>query len=500
MPESSARTGGILLHPTSLPGAHGIGELGSEARRCIDLIADMGLSWWQMLPVGPTGYGDSPYQSPSTFAGNPLLIDIEGLVTDGLLTVDEACDHPAFSRHRVDFDRVIHHRSRLLGLAARRFDDRASSEHRSGLASFVECHRPAWLEDFALFTAIKRSCGSAPWWEWDRDLRSRLPTALDAAKSALSADIRSVMIEQYLFEDRFTRLRHHARSRGVGLIGDLPIFVAHDSADVWAHPHLFHLDENGMPTVVAGVPPDYFSETGQRWGNPLYDWGRHRADGFSWWTARMARSMELFDLVRIDHFRGFSAAWHIPASEETAVNGAWIEGPGVDLFDAVALDLGPLPVIAEDLGVITAEVEALRDRLGFPGMKVLQFGFGTESTHAPERFRRNVVAYTGTHDNDTATGWWLDTHPDRIPEHEAARRVLGTNGIDFHWALITALFESVADTVIVPLQDVLGLDSTARMNTPGIEAGNWRWRFDWAAIDDVTVARMRTLALRTGRS
>jgi 4-alpha-glucanotransferase len=369
------------------------------------------------------------------------------------------------------------------------------------LDDFVDRHGPVWLQDFALFTALKRAHRLEPWWRWEEGLRLRRPGDLANARTHLASSISAVLIEQYLFDRQFGRLRRHAAARGVKLIGDLPIFVAHDSADVWAHPDLFRLDERGLPTVVAGVPPDYFSATGQRWGNPVYAWERHERDGFSWWKARMRRSLELFDLVRIDHFRGFSAAWHIPANEETAVVGEWVPAPGIELFDALTDSLGAMPVIAEDLGVITAEVVAMRDRYGFPGMKVLQFGFGSESAHAIDRFRTNVVAYTGTHDNDTAVGWWRDPGQGRAPERALARTQLGLERTEggFARALITALFESIADTVIVPLQDILELGSEARMNTPGVAAGNWRWRFTSEEIDDDRVRWLRTLANRTGR-
>lgn len=492
----------MLLHPTSLPGRHGIGELGREARRFADLIDSMGLSWWQMLPIGPTGYGDSPYQSPSTFGGNPLLIAFDDLVEEGLMTAAEAADHPPFVDGRVDFDQVIPARSRLLAGVTEAFRSRATAEELSRFDAFVDRHGDVWLHDFALFTAIKRANHLEPWWKWDEGLRLRRPEDLAAARERLAAEIEAVLVEQYLFDSQFARLRRYAQDHEIGFIGDIPIFVAHDSADVWANRSLFHLDDQGMPTVVAGVPPDYFSATGQRWGNPLYDWERHAQDGFAWWKARMRRMLELFDLVRIDHFRGFAASWHIPATEATAVVGEWVSAPGVELFDALTDEFGRMPVIAEDLGVITEDVEALRDRYGFPGMKVLQFGFGTESAHALEEFRTNVVAYTGTHDNDTAVGWWTDPDPRRVPEHAAARALLGIDrrGRGFAHRLMTVLFESVADTTVVPLQDVLELGSDARMNTPGVEAGNWRWRFRWDQIDSADVDWMRSLAIRTGRS
>ncbi len=491
------RTSGILLHPTSLPGPLGIGDLGPGAHRFVDLLVEMGQVWWQMLPTGPTGYGDSPYQSPSTFAGNPLLVSPELLVQDGLLDADAISEPPPFPTTRVDFGSVIGHRMALLAEVADRFDQRASPEIRSGFEAFVDEHGPVWLDDFCLFTAIKRHSSLRPWWEWDKGTARRRRRALKRARNAMTAPMRRVAIEQFLFDRHFRKLRDHARESGVRLIGDIPIFVAHDSADVWANRHLFYLDKRGLPTVVAGVPPDYFSVTGQRWGNPLYAWDRH--EGYEWWTARMRRAFDLFDLVRVDHFRGFCAYWAIPASCPTAVEGEWIEAPGMALFEHLEQTFEDLPVIAEDLGVITPDVEELRDRFAFPGMKILQFGFGTESTHSPEQFRPNVVAYTGTHDNDTAVGWFNDPSPDRVPERATALEYLHSDGTEFHWDLIEAVLRSVADTAIVPLQDVLGLGSGARMNTPGTDSGNWQWRFDWPQLGEPARHRMRSLTIESNR-
>lgn len=490
------RSSGILLHPTCLPGRLGIGTLGTPAREFLGALAEMRQSWWQMLPVGPTGYGDSPYQSPSTFAGNPLLIDLDGLVEDGLLRRSDIDDPPPVRSDRVDFGSLIGWRMARLRAAGARLGT------GSGLAdtfeTFCDRHGESWLDDFALFTAIKRAHGMRPWWEWDDALGHRSPDALEEAERALADDIHAIRVEQFLFERQFSAMRDAARALGVGLIGDLPIFVAHDSADVWANRELFLLDASGQPTVVAGVPPDYFSETGQLWGNPLYDWDRHVETGFDWWTRRLGAMLERFDLVRIDHFRGFEAYWEIPAGRETAVEGRWVEAPGVLLFDHLRERFGELPVIAEDLGVITDEVEELRDRYGFPGMKVLQFGFGTESAHAPTEIGEQVIAYTGTHDNDTALGWYEDPDPTRVPERRTARAYLGQG--PFHWLLIQAVFRSPARIAIVPLQDVLGLGSEARMNTPGTDSGNWTWRFEWFRLDRATRSRLRTLTIETGRA
>ena len=474
-----------------------MGDLGPGAHRFLMALAEMAQSRWQMLPIGPTGYGDSPYQSSSTFAGNPLLISPDFLVEEGLLASGDISNSPSLPNSRVDFGSSIRYRRGLLEATAEHFHSRASGPLKEGLEEFVATHGEVWLDEYSLYAALKRAHHLKPWWEWDRSLVRRRRSALKRACRALAPDMRRVTIEQFLFDRHFHRLRSAATADGIGLIGDLPIFVAHDSADVWANQHLFHLDKRGLPTVVAGVPPDYFSETGQRWGNPLYDWKRH--EGFGWWTERMRRAFDLFDLVRVDHFRGFAAFWAIPSSCPTAIEGEWIDAPGTALFEHLNRSFERLPVIAEDLGVITADVEELRDRFGFPGMKILQFGFGTESTHSPDQFRPNVVAYTGTHDNDTAKGWFEDPSPERIPERAKALEFLGGEGTEFNWDLVEAVMRSVADTAIVPLQDLLGLGSEARMNTPGTDSGNWQWRFEWDQLSEPVRARMRSLTLDSQR-
>ena len=493
-PSSLARSAGILLHPTSLPGP-GIGDLGPSARRFTDVLAEMGLRWWQMLPINPTGYGDSPYQSPSTFAGNPLLVSLEDLVEDGLLSSSDIAGD--FDDASVDFEAVIPWKHGLLDRATARFASQPSSAE---YAAFLDAHLSTWLDDFSLFMAVKRAEGLRPWWTWDRALRERQPAALRHARVRLADSIEAVRIEQYLFDRGFRRLRAHCAANGVRLIGDIPIFVAHDSVDVWAHPELYLLDGDQNPTVVAGVPPDYFSPTGQRWGNPLYDWSQHQATNFTWWTERLRRSIDLFDQVRVDHFRGFVASWHIPASERTAMHGEWVDAPGEELFTHLQSELEVLPVIAEDLGVITPDVENLRDAFGLPGMKVLQFGFGTESTHALDAFTEHVVAYTGTHDNDTSRGWFESRDPERAPERRTALKALGSDGSDFAWDLIDAVFSSVASVAIVPLQDLLALGSESRMNTPGVETGNWAWRFEWEQVTKDLVRRVAELVKRTDRA
>jgi 4-alpha-glucanotransferase len=495
----SDRTSGLLLHPTSLPGPHGSGDL-AGAEWFIDRLAEMRQTWWQMLPIGPTGYGNSPYQSPSTFAGNPLFIGFEPLVEDGLLTGQEFDSIAESPDGRVDFDAMIPLRSRMLDLVSAEFFDRAGTAITDSYGAFVARHGPVWLEDFALFTALKRAHHLRPWWEWADALGARDSEALAEAGRELAASIEQVKIEQFLFDRQLHDVRHHASSNGIKLIGDIPIFVAHDSADVWANRELYHLDADGMPTVVAGVPPDYFSVTGQRWGNPLYDWDRHVETRFVWWESRLRRMFELFDLVRVDHFRGFAASWHIPADEPTAVNGEWKEAPGRLLFDTLRARFGSLDVIAEDLGLITPDVEVLRDRYGLPGMKVLQFGFGTESAHAISEFRPNVVAFTGTHDNDTARGWF-DSRPEENPgELAAAIEQLGSTAGTFAWDLISAVMHSVANTAIIPVQDLLGLGTESRMNEPGTTADNWTWRLRPGQLDGDIVERMALLTLETGRA
>ena len=475
------RSSGVLLHPTSLPGPFGIGELGPEADRFIAGLNEAGQRWWQVLPIGPTGFGDSPYQSPSTFAGNPLLISFDLLADEGLLTPAQLDGYPEFIPGPVRFGDLIPARMQVLAAVAGAFEDRASPGTKEELATFAEAD---WLADWSLFTALKTSLHGRPWTDWPAPVRDRQPAALAEVRRELAAEVRNATILQFLFFRQWERLRKQADRFGIGLIGDLPIFVAHDSADVWAQRNLFELDRSGRPTVVAGVPPDYFSKTGQRWGNPLYTWPEHAADGFSWWKRRLRHSFALFDLVRVDHFRGFAGCWEIPTSAPTAETGRWVAAPGGRLLFELAAELGRLPIIAEDLGVITPDVEALRDDLGLPGMRVLQFGFADDpahSAHHPSRYVENSVCYTGTHDNDTTVGWFwgANARHDRRRLEKERRRVLqtvGTKGEEIHWDLIRLAMRSVCDTVIIPVQDLLGLGREARMNTPAVEAGNWTFR------------------------
>ncbi len=469
------RASGILLHPTSLPGRYGIGELGDEARQFLRFLADAGQKLWQVLPLGPTGYGDSPYQSFSAFAGNPLLISTARLRRDGLLDDDDLADFPAFPEERVDFGPLIIQKQRLLRRAYARHWARGEAE-TPHLA-----HAP-WLADYALFMALKDAHGGAVWSEWSPALVRREPDALAAARATLTDEIGYHHFCQGRFFADWGALKGEANALGLAIVGDLPIFVAYDSADVWTHQALFFLDEAARPTVVAGVPPDYFSATGQLWGNPLYRWEVLARDDYAWWVERLRTSLALFDLVRIDHFRGFEAYWEIPASEPTAVNGRWVSGPGVPFFEAIHAQLGDLPIIAEDLGLITPPVLALRDRFGLPGMKVLQFApSDPENIYLPHHHERNCVVYTGTHDNDTTRGWWQTASA-----HERAflARYLGHTPTDETIAgeLIRLALGSVARTAIVPLQDVLNLGGEARMNTPGTAGGNWAWRYNAALL------------------
>ncbi|HEY3285942.1 MAG TPA: glycogen debranching protein GlgX [Gemmatimonadaceae bacterium] len=478
------RSAGILLHPTSLPGPHGIGDLGPAAHRFVDVLADAGMTLWQVLPLGPTGYGDSPYQCFSAFAGNPLLVHVAG----------EGGDFPA---HSVDFGRVIAHKQALLRAAT------AAMTPDDGYRAF--CAEQAWwLEDYALFMALKHAHGGSAWTSWETGAASRDSHALATWRTKLSDDIEHVRREQYLFFTQFRTLRQACHRRGIRLMGDLPIYVAHDSADVWANPSLFKLDAQGRPAVQAGVPPDYFCATGQLWGNPIYDWETLRATGYDWWVRRMRAAFAMFDTVRIDHFRGFEAYWEVPGTDTTAVNGEWVPGPGAALFEAITRALGPLPIVAENLGVITPAVEALREQFGYPGMSILQFAFGGDdqaNNFQPHTYPRERVVYTGTHDNDTTVGWWnskpggdsIRTAADIEREKDFARRYLGTDGHEIHWTLIRAVLASVADTVLIPLQDVLGLGSEARMNLPGRQAGNWGFRFTWEQLTPDLVQRLRAL-------
>jgi 4-alpha-glucanotransferase len=472
--DAKIRSSGILLHPTSLPGRFGIGDLGPAAHTWINQLVHAHQKWWQILPLGPTGYGDSPYQCFSAFAGNPLLISPELLARDGLLVPDDLAVGP-FREDRVIFGWVVEWKTSLLAHAWANFKATRDNLLRDALEEF-SARRAHWLEDFCLFMALKEANGGVSWLKWPEPIRQREEGAMNDARRELAESIDRHRFVQFLFFRQWEDLKRHANERGIHFIGDLPIFVSSDSADVWANPDFFHLDEHRQPTVVAGVPPDYFSATGQLWGNPLYDWEALRLTGYRWWLDRLVATLEQVDMVRLDHFRGFEAYWEVPANETTAINGRWVAGPGADFFDVALQRLGRLPLIAEDLGLITPAVDALRRQFGWPGMRILQFAFGgaTEERFLPHNFERHTVAYTGTHDNDCTHGWYARLTD---AERDFLKRYAGSAGTDPAWDLIRLAWASVADLAVAPLQDVLDLGSEARMNYPGQPAGNWDWRF-----------------------
>jgi 4-alpha-glucanotransferase len=489
---------GVLLHVTCLPGRWGIGDLGPEAFRYVEWLAAAGVSTWQFLPLNPPGAGHAPYSATSSFAGNPLLVSPDRLLADGLLCPTDLADAPTLPEFAVDFAAVATFKRRLLGRAWERF----AAAPPPGVAPAFEAFRAAeaeWLDDAALFAALAAANGTATWRRWPKPLALHDAGALAAWRAAHADAVTFHAFVQFLFSRQFDALRAHARQHGVRLFGDVPIFVPLDSADVWARRELFRLDASGAPTVVAGVPPDYFSASGQLWGHPHYDWPRHAADGYRWWIARLRQALRLADLVRLDHFRGFAASWEVPAGKTTAVDGRWAPGPGRDLFDAVRAALGGLPLVAEDLGVITPDVEELRDSLGLPGMAILQFAFAPDgsSSFVPHALRRHQVVYTGTHDNDTTLGWWLGDASDA--ERDFARRYMATDGREIHWDLIRLALGSVADLAVVPHQDLAGLGSDCRMNTPGVAEGNWRFRITPWMLGDAIRDRLADLIRVYGR-
>lgn len=494
-PDRTPRTAGVLLHPSSLPGPTGIGEIGAVARHFVDWLATARLTRWQVLPLVPPGGGDSPYATPSAMSGNPWLIDLQDLVDEGLLSATEV-DPPCFPETHADFAAVYAWKGPLLQRAAQNLV--ASPGHRLHAAWRAFSERNAWARDAALFHALREQQQHAAWWEWPAPLRDRDAQALKRARSQLAPDLDRYVALQFLFDAQWRALRRYAADRGVRLIGDLPIYVDADSADVWAHPTLFQLDAERRPTAVAGVPPDYFSETGQFWGNPLYDWQAMKADGYRWWQARIARALEQTDLVRIDHFRGFSAYWAIPAGAADARSGAWRPGPGLDLFRALARGLGGLPLIAEDLGVVDDALVALREGAGLPGMKVLQFAFGGDAQNPflPHNHTEHAVVYSGTHDNDTTAGWYAAADA-AVKSH--LRAYFGEAQETAASLLVRAAFASVCHTAIVPMQDVLGLGSEGRMNVPGTTEGNWSWRMRDGDLTLLQAQRMARLVRLYGR-
>lgn len=476
----TVRRSGVLLHLTSLPGRYGVGSMDQAAYDWVDFLARTRQTLWQVLPLGPTGYGDSPYQSFSSFAGNPYLISLDTMAAEGLLDRAHLDEAPEFPRNAVDYGALYTWKLPLLRQAAGRFAQRAASAEHAELqaeyAAFCAANSD-WLDDFALFMALKDAHNGLPWNQWEMDLRSRNPAALETARTTHADAIHAHNFMQWVFYRQWNALKAYANAQDILIVGDIPIFVAMDSADAWTSPDQFFLDAAYQPTVVAGVPPDYFSATGQLWGNPLYRWDVMAADHYAWWIRRLRGALRLYDLVRVDHFRGFAGYWEVPATETTAENGTWRKGPGRDFFDQVRDQLGgDLPIIAEDLGEITPDVIELRNQFDLPGMKVLQFAFSTDASDKflPHNYERNFVVYTGTHDNDTTMGWYQGTATEHERDH--FRRYLRSDGRDAAWTLIDAAFRSVAMYAIAPLQDILSLGTHARQNLPGRADGNWAWR------------------------
>lgn len=494
------RSSGVLLHPTSLPGRYGIGDLGEWAYHFVDWLASAGQTVWQVLPLGPTSYGDSPYQSLSTFAGNPLLISLDKLVGDGWLTAVDVAKVPNFPPFLVDFGNVIHYHNQMLAKAYNRFEAMANAEQNTAFVDW--CTEQAyWLDDWALFISLKTAYAGKAWVEWPQNLALREAVAIQSASEKYARSINEHKFRQWLFFTQWQELKAYANGKGIRLVGDIPIFVAHDSSDVWANRDEYFLDAMGNPTVIAGVPPDYFSPTGQRWGNPLYRWAKMAENDYQWWLSRIKAVLSLVDIVRVDHFRGFEAYWEVPATEKTAIKGQWVPGPKFDFFNVVVEKMGDLPIIAEDLGLITPGVIELRDGLGLPGMKILQFAFGGsggENSFLPHNYTPNCVVYSGTHDNNTTVGWWnsgeaTDDIRKLLPEY------MGRPVAEINWDLIRMGMASVAHTCVVPMQDVFGFGADTRMNTPGKEGGNWGWRFTSEWLNHPARERLAYLTRLYGR-
>ncbi len=483
------RSSGIVLHPTSLPGPDGIGDLGPEAFHWIDFLSQSGCKLWQILPLGPTGYGDSPYQCFSAFAGNPYLVSPLILLDQHLLTTTDLADRPEFSPHAVDFGPVINWKVTLLDRAFKHFSVDKLPALKKEYETFCQAEA-SWLDDFALFMAIKESLGGVSWDHWPEPLRKRIPSALAEFSAKHKQAVDKQKFRQFLFFQQWGRVKEYAHQKGIQIIGDIPIFVAYDSADAWSHPELFYLDKDGLPTVVAGVPPDYFSPTGQLWGNPLYRWDVHKSQNYAWWLARIRAVLKSVDIIRLDHFRGFAGYWEIPFGSPTAENGTWKKGPGKSIFKAIEAEFHTLPILAEDLGEITPDVVELRDSLNLPGMKVLQFAFASDSDDPflPHNFIHNCVVYTGTHDNDTTLGWYRSA-PE--VERDFCRRYFARSGDDISWDFIRSAWSSTAMFAIAPLQDFLNLGTECRMNYPGRASGNWGWRFLSSNLADYLAQRIK---------
>jgi 4-alpha-glucanotransferase len=493
------RANGILLHPTSLPSPYGVGELGSGAKRFIDFLAETAQQFWQVLPLGPTAYGNSPYMCYSAIAGNALLISLEILHEDGLLSREAIGLMEHFPHDRVEYDQVFAAKIPLLRQAFATFTVQGSEASHAALAEFARS-KAHWLDDYALFMALKTEQQNAPWYDWPVELAQRQPAAIAAANARLEDEIQFHRFVQFEFFRQWQVLKTYANDKRIQIIGDIPIYVAHDSADVWANSENFQLDATGHPAQMAGVPPDYFSETGQLWGNPVYDWEYLQKTKFAWWIQRFEDLLTYVDWIRIDHFRGFEAYWAVPGGEETAIKGEWLLAPGMEFFEQLDKQLGQLPILAEDLGVITPEVEALRDRFEFPGMKVLHFAFGSDPGNAflPFNYPRNCVVYTGTHDNNTTIGWWNE-----LGEWERNNLLIHLGSVSedgIQWDLIRQAMGSIANLSIIPMPDVLGLGSESRMNMPGVATGNWAWRYQEEALTEDLRQRLNTLTHRFGRA
>jgi 4-alpha-glucanotransferase len=485
---SFQRASGILLHPTCLPSQFGIGDLGKSAYEFVDFLERSGQKLWQVLPLGPTGYEHSPYtMNFSAFAGNPLLIGLEALVEEGLLNSDELSPLPSEGNvppHLVDFDRVIPHKFKFLKLAYERFQKSLSASN-SQFEQFCQ-EQAYWLDDYVLFMSLLEANEGKSWNHWDGAIARREPDALKAATEQLQESIQFHRFLQFKFFEQWSKLRTYTNQKNIQIVGDISIYVCHNSSDVWASPDTFKLNPQTFePAYIAGVPPDYFSATGQLWGNPVYDWDQIKQTNYAWWVKRFQATLQYVDIVRVDHFRGFEAYWQVPAGEETAINGEWIKGPDAEFFESLGNQLGRLPIMAEDLGIITPEVEELRDRFQFPGMRILQFAFGEDpnNPYLPHHYINNCVVYTGTHDNDTTLGWWSGAS---AGEKQFVAQYLGYESAEeiqhIHWEFIRLALASVGDLAIIPLQDVLGLDNHARMNDPSVSAGNWRWRYTDSSV------------------
>ena len=503
------RSSGILLHITSLPNRYGIGDLGPTAYEFVNFLVHTHQQYWQVLPLVPVGYGYSPYASPSTFAGNPLFISPDLLLEKGYLRNEDLAELPEFPENRVDFEQVLPFKFKLLERAFDLFEHHAPHDEKQQFDAFCKANQD-WLEDYALFAVLKFVHEGKEWTQWEPALKCRDQQAMKEAAEKHARGILMQKFWQFLFDNQWRSLKGYCEEHGIKIIGDLPIYVAHDSADVWANSELFQLDAGGMQTVVAGVPPDYFSETGQRWGNPIYRWDLMQDNQFSWWIRRFASILKQVDIIRLDHFRGFEAYWEVPATEETAVKGKWVKGPNAALFDTLEQKMGTLPIIAENLGVITPEVVALMETFHFPGMAVLQFAFdgNTDSEFLPHNYPANIIAYTGTHDNDTVNGWWFnDTSTQDAASIERSRQfakeymLIQDEAAGVHWTMIRTLMASVANLVVTPLQDILGLGSEGRMNTPGTVGNpNWAWRFSSSMLTEQAVERFKKLTALFGRA